>query len=225
MTRIILVRHGETEWNASARVQGHTDVPLSASGRRQAELAAQALSQEPISAVLSSDLARALETAQILAMPHQLSVQQTPDLRERAYGVWEGKTIDELAVTYPDLIARLRGGEWVTPDGAEEFEAFQNRVVSAIDTFVAGHEGETVLVASHGGPVKTFVGWVLSVPLEARGAMRTGNAAYSVILKRGARYILESYNVTSHLAGFAAPPTPTPAPQTAEGRAAIETSF
>src|SRR5579871_641611 len=99
MLRLYIVRHGETEWNRDGRVQGHTDVPLSGEGIEQARRVAERLSREPISAVWSSDLARALDTARAIAAPHDLEVHSTPLLRETMLGEWEG-------LTEPEIVAR-----------------------------------------------------------------------------------------------------------------------
>lgn len=107
-TRILLVRHGETDWNAAGRIQGHSDTPLNAAGRLQARRAAQRLAREPIRALYSSDLARAFETATIIGVPLGLTVVVSPQLRERRYGEWEGLTSAEIQAHYPEQFASWR---------------------------------------------------------------------------------------------------------------------
>jgi len=221
VTRLLIVRHGETDWNAEARVQGHSDVPLNEAGRRQARLAAAALRDEPLAAVYASDLARAAETGRILAEPHGLDVTLTPNLRERFWGDWQGRTLGEIERTDAGLFGRMRAGEWVTPEHAEGYEALQERVVSEIRRIAEKHDGETALVATHGGPVKAFVTWILGAPVSAHNAMRTGNAAITTVFLRHGRFVLETYNATGHLL---VPDTET-SPVENPGKAIIESAF
>jgi len=197
MTRLMIVRHGETEWNAAGRVQGHEDIHLNARGRSQVEAAAAALADEPVAAVYASDLERAAETGRILARPHGLEVKVTPCLRERHWGTWQGRTMAEIEETDAAMAGRWRNHEWVTPEMAEEYEALQERVVSEVRRIAEAHADETVLIATHGGAVKVFVAWVLGAPLDSHSAMRAGNAGVTTILVRNGRYVLESYNVVS----------------------------
>ena len=196
MTRLLIVRHGETDWNVIDRVQGHEDISLNERGRAQAAAAAEGLRDVPIAAVYASDLDRAAETARILARPHGLSVSLTPCLRERHWGTWQGQTLDELEATDSDLVGRWRRHEWVTPEAAEEYKDLQERVVAGLRRIAEQHEGETVLIATHGGSVKVFVASILGAPLTAHSAMRLNNVGVTTVLVRDGRYILDSYNVT-----------------------------
>ena len=131
MTRILLVRHGETEWNAAGRVQGWTDSPLSDRGRAQAARLAARLAAFPLAAVYASDLSRARDTARALAAPHGLPVLDDPGLRERCYGDWEGLTLSELEARYPDAwdrYHRQRALDVLIP-GGETWEEVAARVV------------------------------------------------------------------------------------------------
>ena len=103
MTRILLARHGETDWNLQQRWQGHTDTPLNETGRKQARALAEELAGEPIDAVFSSDLIRAHETARLIAVPRGLGVTALRDLRERHFGSVEGLTTDEVFARYPEI--------------------------------------------------------------------------------------------------------------------------
>lgn len=221
MTRLLIVRHGETDWNAEGRVQGHRDIPMNEEGRRQMLLAADALAEEAVDAVYSSDLARAEESARILAAPHRLPVNRTEDLRERDWGIWQGNALTEIAGKYPELYRRMRAGEWVSPEGAEPYERLQRRVVRAMQRIADAHQGRTSIVATHGGPLKAFVCWLLGAPLAAQTAMRTGNAAITNVFVHDGRFVLESYNVTTHLhRGLGGPGAPVN-----PGKAVIEGSF
>ena len=116
-TRILLVRHGETDWNATGRIQGHNDTPLNAAGRQQALRAAQRLALQPVRGLYSSDLARAYETAMIIGEPLGLTVVTSPRLRERRYGAWEGLTAAEIQARYPEQFAmwRARSTDFAPP--------------------------------------------------------------------------------------------------------------
>jgi broad specificity phosphatase PhoE len=145
-TTLILVRHGETDWNRDRRIQGHTDVPLNEAGREQSRRLAETLDGRFV-AIYSSDLSRAVETASILAAPLGLAVQVKSDLRERHFGTWEGLTDAVVLERFPEA----RGGSWGDGETTDEMAA---RVVSALREIAAVHAGETVLVVTHGGPMR-----------------------------------------------------------------------
>ena len=151
-TTIVLVRHGETDWNLEGRVQGHTDRPLNATGLAQARELAAALAEEPLDAIYASDLSRAFETARILAQPHELDVVAAPGLREKHFGTWEGLTGDEVLERYP----RAAGGSW---GDAETSAELGERVRATLTEIAARHEGRRVLVVSHGGPMRAALRW------------------------------------------------------------------
>lgn len=216
MTRLLIVRHGETDWNADARVQGFSDIPMNAAGRAQVQRTAAALANDTIAAVYSSDLSRARDTGVILAARHELPVSEVPALRERCWGAWEGRSLTELAVEDPENYASLRAGQWVTPDGAEDYESLQSRIAGAIESIAAAHADQSVIIATHGGPVKVITAWVLGAPVSAHNAMRIGNASVTTIIVRNSRFVLESYNVP--------PPDALPEPPN-PGKALIESAF
>ena len=140
MTRLLLVRHGETDWNADGRLQGQTDRPLSDFGRTQAHRLACDLAEEKLDAIYSSDLARALETAEIVAERVGLPVLLDPDLREKDWGTWEGLTAVER-----DRV------EFV----GESTEAHEERILRALRRISEGHpDGGSVLVVTHGGSMR-----------------------------------------------------------------------
>jgi probable phosphoglycerate mutase len=140
MTTLLLVRHGETDWNADGRLQGHTDRPLSEFGRRQAQQLAAELGGEELEAIYSSDLARARETAEIVGERLGLPVVLDPDLREKDWGNWEGLTSVER-----DRV------EFV----GESTEAHQQRMLRALQRISERHPGEgRVLVVTHGGSMR-----------------------------------------------------------------------
>lgn len=149
-TQIVLVRHGQTEWNRIGRVQGHSDVPLNDEGRRQARALAVELDGEQVDAVYASDLGRARETAEILAATRGVDVIALPALREKHFGTWEGLTDVEVRERFPD--AQTTG--W--GDG-ETTEQLAERIVTAVEEIAAAHPGGLVLVVTHGGPMRALL--------------------------------------------------------------------
>jgi probable phosphoglycerate mutase len=163
-TRIILARHGETDWNLERRWQGHSDRPLNETGRAQAEALAEQLAGEPIAAIYSSDLMRAHETARIVASRLGRDVVAVPGLRERRFGSWEGLRDAEVEARFP--------GAHGPPDGETRDEMLR-RVLQSLEAIAATHAGETVLVVAHGGPIRA----VLRHHAHARQEERPGNCS------------------------------------------------
>ena len=147
-TRIILARHGETDWNRERRWQGHSDRPLNDTGREQAETLAAELAGRPIAAVYSSDLLRAHETARIVADRLGLDVVTIPGLRERRFGSWEGLQDVEVERLYPGFNG--------PPDGESRAEMI-GRVLDSLESIAHANRGRTVLVVSHGGPIRAVL--------------------------------------------------------------------
>ena len=150
MTGILLVRHGETDWNLEHRVQGHTDVPLNETGHEQARVLAEHLATASLVAIYASDLVRARDTAVIVAEVLGLDVTLDPDLREKDFGSWEGLTDVEILQRFPDAV-RGRWGDGETTD------AVTVRALAAIDRIRARHPAAPVLVVSHGGPLRAIL--------------------------------------------------------------------
>jgi broad specificity phosphatase PhoE len=153
-TRLLLARHGETDWNRVGRWQGHADPPLNVTGRRQAAALAARLAGDGITALYSSDLARARETAGTVALRLGLSVVEDPALREIDVGSWSGLTRAEVAERFPEGYARWLEGE-IGHDG-ETREQLAARAVDATWTIARRHQGETVLVVTHGGVIRAL---------------------------------------------------------------------
>jgi broad specificity phosphatase PhoE len=153
-TRLLLARHGVTDWNRVGRWQGHADEPLNDEGRRQAAELAEQLADDGISAIYTSDLRRASETARIVARRLDLPVLEDAGLREIDVGSWSGLTRDEVRERFPDGFERWLGGE-IGHDG-ETREQLTERVVSAVERIAARHDRETVLVVTHGGAIRAL---------------------------------------------------------------------
>jgi broad specificity phosphatase PhoE len=153
MTRLLLVRHGETDWNLGNRFQGHADPPLNETGRTQARELAAALVDRSFDAVFTSPLRRARESAEIIAASHGLQPIPVEDLREVDVGEWQGLTREEVARRFPGQYRRWAafGQGW---DNGETYEEMGRRVVATLLELAREHEGETLLVVTHGGPIR-----------------------------------------------------------------------
>ncbi|HUN93791.1 MAG TPA: histidine phosphatase family protein [Burkholderiaceae bacterium] len=154
-TEILLIRHGETAWNAEGRIQGQLDVPLSSTGMWQAGRLAERLAADDapsLAAIIASDLARTWFTAHPVAARLGLQVQPEARLRERAFGVFEGHTLDEVARRWPDEFAlwRARDAEHAMPEG-ESARQVIDRVLAAMHDIVLAYRGATIAVVTHGG--------------------------------------------------------------------------
>ncbi|WP_062315806.1 histidine phosphatase family protein [Demequina maris] len=197
MTRVFLVRHGQTDWNREGRLQGSTDIPLNATGRAQARAAASslwpALEGEPV--VVSSVLGRAVETARILVGDRPASLHQDARLGERRYGPWEGLDAHERASRFPDDHAAWKAGYEPDFDGYETHAEVAARTVAAVDEWVARVPGDLVLVA-HGSSGRMLLLAMLGLPLEGRTLGSLHNAAWSrLVLSAAGGWSLESHNV------------------------------
>ena len=150
--KLLLIRHGETAWNAEHRIQGQLDIPLSPHGVMQAARLAECLAAEPIAAVYSSGQSRAWLTAVPLALRHGLEVIVETRLRERCFGIFEGLTLDEIAERYPTEFKmwRERDPAW-RPEGGESGQQLIDRVLEAVAEIGAQWPGRTVVLVSHGG--------------------------------------------------------------------------
>jgi probable phosphoglycerate mutase len=151
-TQLLVIRHGETAWNAEHRIQGHLDIPLSSTGFRQAASLAERLAHERIDAVYSSELARAWLTALPVAERLGLDVMPEPRLRERCFGIFEGLTLDEIAARHPEAFRLWRGRDpaWAM-EGGETGQQLIDRVLAAMHDLAARHRGQTIALVTHGG--------------------------------------------------------------------------
>jgi probable phosphoglycerate mutase len=196
VSRLIIWRHGQTEWNATDRVQGHTDVGLDDVGRAQATSSAQRIAEEHPDVIISSDLRRAADTAAALAAVTGLRVRLDPRLREQYFGEWQGLTNAEVRDAYPDVWARWRRGEPADAAGIEEVDSLRERALAAVTE--AAQLGGTVVVATHGGTAKqamgSMLGWPPDVSSRVMGLMNCHWAEIQWHAHRGG-WVLHSYNV------------------------------
>ena len=199
-TRIIAIRHGETTWNVDARIQGHLDVPLNDTGRRQAALLAQALADEPIAAIYASDLSRAWETAQCLARALEVDVTSEKGLRERCFGDFEGKTFAEIEVLLPEQAMRWRKRDpEFAPSGGESLLNLRGRVIEAAERLAADHPGELIALVGHGGVMDVLYREATRLDLQAPRTWALGNAAINRLLWSPQGFSLVGWADTQHL--------------------------
>ena len=200
VTRIVLIRHGQTAWNVATRIQGHTDEPLNETGRWQAAQLAAALAHEEFSAIYSSDLQRAHATAEPLALATRLRIISEPGLRERHFGSFEGATFQAIDEQWPQEALRWRQREPdFAPPGGETLADFYQRVVSTATLAAARHPGELIALISHGGALDCLYRAALSLPLNAPRSWQLGNAAINRLLYTGRGFALVGWNDETHL--------------------------
>ncbi len=203
-TRIVAIRHGETAWNASTRIQGHTDIPLNDHGQRQAQLLGQALSQaDPMDAIYSSDLQRALATAQALALHTGARLVTHVGLRERAFGDFEGRSFAQIEQEMPEQaqLWRTRVPDWIPPGGGESLLAMQQRVLHTLHELAQQHLGQHIALVAHGGVLDILYRAATQQSLQAPRSWTLGNAAINRLLWTPQSLTLVGWGDDAHLHG------------------------
>ena len=204
MTRIVVVRHGQTHWNVEARIQGHGDSGLTEEGIAQAEAIGARLADEPCDILIASDLGRAHETAKRVSSRNAKPIQLDPRLRERAFGAGEGMTYAELDRAYPGSFQR-RGA--VDPDlcvpGGESRRQFHTRVRDAFEEMVAKHAGRNLIVVTHGGVLTSLYRHIHGIAIETAHPIPISNASYNRMHHDGGHWSIEVWSDTAHLDGAA----------------------
>jgi probable phosphoglycerate mutase len=204
-TDFIVVRHGETAWNAEGRIQGHLDSPLNEEGLAQALLVGDRLAREPFSHLYSSDLGRALQTVQPIADHSRRRVVTDVRLRERNLGVFQGLTGAECERRFPEHYARFRtrDPEHVIPGGESARQMYQ-RVSDVFTALAREHEGARLVVVTHGGVLDALYRFVHSVPLDQPRDFPVYNASLNRVRLRDAHWSIEDWGDISHLTRDAA---------------------
>ncbi|WP_431476848.1 histidine phosphatase family protein [Massilia eburnea] len=205
MTKILLIRHGETAWNAVRRLQGHTDIPLNEEGERQAVALARALAAEPLDAIISSDLGRALQTAQAAAAHHpHLPLHTDPGLRERGYGAFEGLLYTEIAERYPIEFAewQARDVDAVMPAGdrvAESFRQFYQRCQDGIARWSERYPQQSILIVAHGGVLECAYRAARGLSIDGPRDFQVKNASINRFVFNKGVLSLEQWGEVAHL--------------------------
>ena len=204
MTRFVIVRHGETQWNVESRIQGHHDSALTPSGIAQAEALARRLAAERFEALISSDLGRALETAQRIAARCGQRVLTSERLRERNFGVAEGLTYGELDYQFPEVFSQVRetDPDYAIP-GGESRRAFHERVKSAFEDLAHEYPQASIAVVAHGGVLAALYRLIHAIPLALPRRIPITNGSYNVVVFKDANWSLEAWGDIAHLGGDA----------------------
>lgn len=199
-TTLVLVRHGETAWNAEGRVQGQTDVPLNEFGRMQAQALVPVLAAERFGAIYSSDLLRVRETAQPTARALDLEVRLNPGLRERHYGMFETLTYVECGERFPVEFERFRQKELAFDFGTgESLQAFYERALASVTDIAARHGGEAALVFTHGGVLEMLYREATACGLRSARDFEIPNAAINRFDYAAGRWRLQAWAECAHL--------------------------
>jgi probable phosphoglycerate mutase len=184
ITRILAIRHGETDWNVASRIQGQIDIELNAQGQWQAQQVALALAEEDIHAIYASDLSRALTTAQHISTHHNLPVRSLQALRERHYGVFESQTWDDIQQAHPQDATRWRDRDpdWTPANGGESLVMLHDRVSRVLHDIASEHRGQQIALVTHGGVLDIWYRLATGQDLQVARTWKLRNTAINRLL-------------------------------------------
>ncbi|MDI6771084.1 MAG: histidine phosphatase family protein [bacterium] len=203
MTRILLVRHGQTEWNRHEVFRGSADIPLNETGLRQAGALGRRLTGERPSAIYCSPLSRALVTAEVLGGPGGLHPQTVDGLTDMSYGAWEGQQHSQVKERHPDLYARwMAEPHLVRPPGGEMLEEVRRRAIAALDTIAADSPKTAVVVVSHRVVNKLLLCVALGIGDEGFWRIRQDTCCLNILERDADRTSVVLLNDTCHLSGL-----------------------
>ncbi len=199
-THVIVVRHGETHWNTEGRRQGHLDSTLTEKGRAQAEALSERFTPDSCSAIYSSDLGRAYETARIIAEKTGHEVVPDERLRERNLGIFQGLNGDEIRERFPAEYEEHRNGgaDHAVPSG-ESFREQTTRNMLCLEELVRRHAGETIMAVTHGGVLSALFRQTLAIPLDAPRRFSFKNASINLFKCQDGVWGLETWGDIAHL--------------------------
>ena len=205
-TQFVVIRHGETQWNAEQRLQGHGDSPLTPCGLKQAQQLARRLRTVTLDTLISSDLERARQTATIIAEATGHTIDTDHRLRERNYGALEGMTLSEIKQHYPEIIHRLTDNDPDCPiPGGESYRQFYRRCAGYFQVLAREHEGRTIAVVAHGGVLDVLFRMVTGLAKNAPRCFASPNAGLNMIRhrrnRRSSDWLIETWGEISHLTG------------------------
>lgn len=194
---LLLVRHAETTYSSQNRIQGQLDVPLSDFGREQAEALRRRLEEMPIDVCYSSDLRRAVESAELILKGRDVPFITTPNLRERHYGEWQGLTRAEVESRYPHLYTELRAGSiLVRPPSGECDQEVLVRVASFLNEILPLGSDKSILIVAHSVPLRVAICCLLGASLAMASCLRISNASLTIVEHDGKRGLLRLLNDT-----------------------------
>jgi 2,3-bisphosphoglycerate-dependent phosphoglycerate mutase len=199
--RLILIRHGETEWNREGRIQGyHGDSPLTENGRAQAQKLAARLAGERLRALRSSDSERARQTAAPILAVLEVDVVYDAALRERNYGVFEGRTYAELEREHPEAYLKFRSRDPdYAPPGGESGAQFRDRIVAALERIAAASAGGRAAVVTHGGVLGVMHRHANGAAADSKRDYSLHNASINRLLYAKGRWLIEAWGDVTHL--------------------------
>lgn len=200
MVKLILIRHGQTEWNTTGKFQGWTDVFLSETGKKQIKKLAENFPVDHIDLLYSSDLKRAVDTAKTFSDYFGCKIQLEPAFREVCFGDWEGLTYREINEEWSHECSMF----YTSPDclkipNGETFSEVQERAFGKIENIVSMHNDKTIVVISHGAVIRTVIAKILHMPLNFLWSIRQDNASFNTIIYADGHFVLQDMNNTSHL--------------------------
>jgi broad specificity phosphatase PhoE len=199
-TTILLIRHGETDWNRDKRYRGGYDVPLNDNGRQHARIAAQAVRSEPIDAAYSSPLCRALETATIVLGPHGLTPVPHDGLRDIDYGDWTGLPEAEVVRRWPEEHAQwLANPHTLRIPGGDRLVEVYERAFTAMEAIAQQHEGQLVALFAHRVVNKLLILGALGLGVERFPFILQGNCCINRFTRLEEGYLIECLNETAHM--------------------------
>ena len=201
MTELILIRHGETSWNRERRMQGQLNTPLSDLGLAQAEATGVRLASHAFTALYSSDLKRAHDTASAISRASGKQIVTDIALRERAFGIFEGLTADDISSKYPVENERFvaRDPEYVIP-GGESARGFYERALGCMERIAERHRGECVVVVTHGLVLDTMYRAARNMPIEPKREAPLYNASLNTFRRKADGWIEVMWGDVAHLA-------------------------
>ena len=204
-TQVIIVRHGQTQWNIKGIRQGHLDSPLTEQGLAQAKALGQRLTREIFTILYSSDLGRAMQTAQMISDTTGHRIVTDARLRERHLGIFQGLDGGEIQARYPEeyRLHRSLGPNYVIP-GGESVGQQVERNVACLNEIAEKHLGESIVVVTHGGVLSGLFRHTFSIPFEAPRRFEFMNASLNLFTYEEGKWMLRTWGDVSHLASGAA---------------------
>ncbi|MTI61592.1 MAG: alpha-ribazole phosphatase [Firmicutes bacterium] len=197
--KLFLIRHGQTDWNLAHRYQGQGDISLNKTGISQAVRVASYLTAEEIDGIFSSDLQRAVVTAEKIAQYHQdIELKTLPALREMDFGQWEGLKYQEIEREYPVHLKKWseNPGE-ITPPGGESLLELQTRVISQVEEICQENQGNNLVLVTHGGVIRALLTYILHMSVDYYWKIEVVHCAITIVKYYDGEFILSSLNCCS----------------------------
>ncbi len=206
MTKVYLVRHGQTAWNLGEVFRGRADVPLDETGKKEVHLAGEALKNETIHAIYSSPLSRSLETAENIAKFQNIKVIPFDPIVDISYGEWEGKPLAEVQEKFPELYALwLKAPNKVHFPGGESLDEVKLRTMAAVESLVEKHNNENIALVAHRAPNKVICCALLGIDNSNFWRIQQDTACTSLFIYKDHQWVVSYLNDTSYLKSLEKP--------------------